>query len=703
MVSMPVCTIWRQLTPEGHQYSGISNTPFHKHMLDTTMKNYILPIVCIVAKLVRHSWLEVEDFNFAIADLIDALQEEAEESQAIEQLHKLLLKMWTTTWPKWPDMTRITDPTEAGLALLTLNQDGSFKEPKDMTKIIARLEYCMRLTFLKEIRARADSRDDTTEATACDALQPWFTEKTYSTFARLRSLQHKACTIAYETMGLPQIWWTDTETWSTLKYKGNPISFPDLCSMFRDIEEDLVSTWENKILRGLALRADYDSLADDLTNKDVGYSFLFDVRNECFRDRTRLVQAIVKGQNPFSHFLLRQGGELTWNHAALRGWLQDYAELQKLLLLRAEMLSGAPSRGTELTAMTYRNVQTRSTRNLVVFGQHITLLTQYSKTTALTGQEKLVPHGLDAITSDILIQDLVIARPFAQLAAKICFNDESIVQLYRDLIFVNFNKKFTSEDLSAVMAKYSLPRIQFALTIRPWRHVQTAWKRKFKCATDDITEADREEDVVEALQAGHNRTTENRLYGLSAQSLKGAAEDILPLFLQASKAWQERCQAMPGGRGLPYQKARAHMFKKSTMAARNLTQDHAIDQETMVENIAARVVERLTPMLTELMHGPRATSSADKQSSRSISPARFTTTQKGKQKETTAVDTDEDKDKEALPGEENMQAAIPSSIPGPAGELAFLPTRTCFFTQPHQNLTLAQSHARIRHKTQHQR
>lgn len=538
-------------------------------MLEGTMKNYIVPVVCILAMLLRNLWSpQVDDLNFLLSDLIEMLQENAQRAHIIQKVHAVLLKMWTTSWPTQSPSTTTTthaimDPTETGLALLTLNEDGSLKQPKDVTKIIAKLEYCMRLTFLKEIRASASTEVEQVSM-ACDALQPWFTEKNYSTFARLRSLQHRASAIAYDTMGLPHIWWTDTKDWMSLKYKGNSITFSDVRSIFQDIEQDLITVWEDKILRGLPLRVDYADadLVDDLTNKDVGYSFLFDAANTCFQDRSHLVRAIAEGQGNFSRFLLTQDEhseeELLpiWNHAALRGWLQDYAELQKLLLLRVEMLSGAPGRGTELTALTYRNTQTQTTRNLMMFGQHVTLLCQYSKTTALTGQDKLIPHGLDAITSDILIQDLAMARPFAQLAAKICFQDDQAVQLYKDMLFVNFNRLFTSKDLSVVMSKYSLPRIQFALTINPWRHIQTAWKRKFKCTTELITEMDKEEDV-EALQAGHTRATENRIYGLSTQSLAGAAEDVLPLFLQASISWQKHCQVVPGGKILSYQQARS--------------------------------------------------------------------------------------------------------------------------------------------------
>ncbi|KAF8417617.1 hypothetical protein L210DRAFT_3427928, partial [Boletus edulis BED1] len=643
---------------------GISNTPFHKHTLDTTLKQYIIPIVCLLAMLLRELWIGMEQENIVISKLEDLIEEDREPSCIIQQIHVVLIKLWTTHWRKVSDRPQhISDPTEAALALLTLNEDGSFKEPKDVTKIIAKLEYCMRLTFLKEIRARANAdRDNITEAIACDMLQPWFTKKTYSTFSRLRSLQHRASTIAYETMGLPRIWWTDTDNWTSLKYKGNSIAFPSICAMFQDMEDDLITTWENKVLRGLTLRVDYQDLVDDPTNTDIGYSFIFDSKNTCFRDRTRLVRAIVAGQGAFSSFLLQQDkeGELIWNHAALRGWLQDYAQLQKLLLVRAEMLSGAPTRGTELTAMIYRNIQTRPTRNLMIFGQHVTLLCQYSKMTAQMGHDKLIPHGLDAITSDVLIQDLVLARPFAQLAVKICFQDQGITQLYKDLLFVNFDRKFTSEDLSAVMSKYSLPHVHYALTINPWRHIQTAWRRKLKCAVEHIVEIDETEDV-EALQAGHTRRTENRIYGLSAESLVGAAEDVLPLFLQASTSWQEHCKVPPGGRSLPYNQART--VKEPTRGMHKSTTTYA-SKPTMVEDIVNKVVERLTPMLTELM---QAITNAPRQ-------ARLSHRQREKQRRTDSTASEDIRKEETDSAEEkeedtDLQTAIQASLARPpAGE-----------------------------------
>ncbi|KAI6016201.1 hypothetical protein EDC04DRAFT_2608529 [Pisolithus marmoratus] len=363
---------------------GISNMPFHRHQHDGTLKKYMHPLICFITMLL----------------LDDMLQEEASEQSCIlAQLHTMLLKVWTTPWSK-SKYHIVPDPTESCLALLTLNWDGSFKSTKEVTTLIAKFEYCMHLTFLREIRAHASAGDiEVDEEAACDALQPWFTKKNYSTFAQLCSLQHRASAISFSTMALPSIWWTDMEAWSTLSFKGNHIAFMDICEIFKDVEEALVATWENKVLKGLELREDYDQVVDDPSNKDVGYSFLFD---------------------------------------------------PGMLVSRTE---------------------------------HV---------------------------CNILIQNLALACPFAEIAVRICFADEEVSQLYHDHLFVNFDRLFTSNDLSTVMAKYSLPWVKFAMTINPWQHVQTTWKCKFKCAMDDVVEMDMEDDI-DALQAGHSHATENRV------------------------------------------------------------------------------------------------------------------------------------------------------------------------------------------------
>ncbi|KAG2741287.1 hypothetical protein P692DRAFT_20751447, partial [Suillus brevipes Sb2] len=188
------------------------------------------------------------------------------------------MSAWTTRW-KQTDENPIGDPTELCLALLTVQRDGSFKEAKEVTSIIAKDEYCMRASFLKEIRDRVAKGIAADEEAACNALEPWFTEKHNSTFSRLRSLQHRASSIAFTTRSLPRLWWTDTVHWHVMLYKGNRIDLEDVRKMLAKTEERLIEIWEKMATKGLKIRIDYQSIADDPTNRDVGYSFLTDPRN----------------------------------------------------------------------------------------------------------------------------------------------------------------------------------------------------------------------------------------------------------------------------------------------------------------------------------------------------------------------------------------------------------------------------------------
>ncbi|KAI6038203.1 hypothetical protein EDC04DRAFT_2604195 [Pisolithus marmoratus] len=314
--------------------SGISNTPFHKHLYKSTMKKYILPVVALLAMLIRQEYTgrPFSGSNNKLMDLLAVLHIDGSEGRdALPLIHEVLFEVWTTAWTPQEDR-EIVDPTERCLALLTLRQDGSFKEPHDVTGIIAKFEYCMRLTFLQEIHhcIQADPQSD--ELEHCMALENFFVEKTQYTFSRLWSLQHRASSLAYDTMSLPDVWWTDTKTWKSMLYRGDEIHFADLCKVFKETEAKLVQTWEEGILMGHDIRVEYDKIADDLINKDVGYSFLSDARNPQLTHRDQLVKKFLQDEATFAHFAMIREGTIVWNRSTLQAWLKSYAELQGLLL-----------------------------------------------------------------------------------------------------------------------------------------------------------------------------------------------------------------------------------------------------------------------------------------------------------------------------------------------------------------------------------
>ncbi|KAG2001639.1 helicase domain-containing protein [Coprinopsis cinerea AmutBmut pab1-1] len=222
----------------------------------------------------------------------------------------------------------------------------------------------------------------------------------------------------------------------------------------------------------------------------------------------------------------------------------------------------------------------------------------------MTGFDKVLPHSLDAVTSDLLIQDLAIARPFAELAANICFpNNPDVLRLYDTHLFVNINSAFTTEHLSDTLRLYTLKYLGVSTGTRDWRHFTSGYRHKICPGYEE--EKDREKEGIEslaALQAGHTRSTEMRLYGVSDSTVRGIAEDVMPNFLDKSTEWQVVVRVVPGGSLLPYRDARVEHFDALAAAGRIKSNyrgpqdDFATALEKKAAELEARLETRLEAM-----------------------------------------------------------------------------------------------------------
>jgi hypothetical protein len=352
-------------------------------------------------------------------------------------------------------------------------------------------------------------------------------------------------------------------------------------------------------------------MADDLSNTAVGYSFLVDPRNKSLHHHSvDLATAILSNPTLRQKFIVGQDPETcspVWNKTALRTWLHDYAKFESVQLCRVEMTGGAPGRGTELAAMNLCNTRTRPKRNLCMLGRHLSVLRMYHKSGALTGQDKLIPHALDGLTSDLLIQDLVLARPFACLAAKMCFPDQpAIHQLYRERLFINNGKDFQTSDLTSTMSRFTLAHVGIGLGVNAWRHISKAFKENLCNRMMEVLE-EGEEESVEAAQAGRRRETGHRIYGVSHDTLDGMAEDVLPLFLDCSTDWQKLLQVVPGGLGLSYHDARGEQFGELvksgviTLTTTNNNNNNNNNNLPDIDKLADTIVDRVTTKMERLI------------------------------------------------------------------------------------------------------
>lgn len=119
--------------------------------------------------------------------------------------------------------------------------------------------------------------------------------------------------------------------------------------------------------------------------------------------------------------------------------------------------------------------------------------------------------------------------------------------MYYDLAFMDYGKEFTSAKLTDAMAKTSFPVLNWDLKINAWRHINIAFKRKLCSKSYALLTDEESMSPAHALQSGHSVQTENRIYGLTSDSLIGATEDIMQVFLEASTEWQRIFGIVPGG------------------------------------------------------------------------------------------------------------------------------------------------------------
>lgn len=536
---------------------GLNNSPFARHQEAKSSQGYALTLKRLVAMLFRlhcesledddfvedkHPWMNANRLSLSLEELrtYSSHPEDYSADDIRCALGEVMSALWTTSWSSTEHIP-IADPTILFCAFLSLRHDGSYMPAKWITKIFAQLKYLMRLHVISCVAFAKDPLQQ------FKALQPWCTDcGELSTFSALCNWQHIATTIVMSEPSIPNLFWVDRKHWTKLTYAGHLITLEATRSMHEAIEKDLITCWEEKVLLGTQLRVDTSTLKENLGNRTPGYSFLTEPSNNLQQYRTLLFDSIQQSPSLHDRFIITKPSQRHWNQAALAQWLVDYAALSLLLLVRCEMLSGGPARGTELTSMLYCSSPEQPVRNLSLLDTYVMLLTTYSKTTSLSGLDRFIPHALDSVTADILVQSLIIARPFAILAMQTCYpHTPEHSNLYRSYLFVNNDRRFTTDDLSREMGRYSLQFLGHAHGIQTHRHMTVAWRRKLCPSATDILENEHE-DYVGAEQAGHSWAVEKKIYGVSMDALAGSSEDFLAVFLKASTNWQKAMKTVPG-------------------------------------------------------------------------------------------------------------------------------------------------------------
>lgn len=168
------------------------------------------------------------------------------------------------------------------------------------------------------------------------------------------------------------------------------------------------------------------------------------------------------------------------------------------------------------------------------------------------------------------------------------------------------SKLFTTDNISSSLSCLSLQHTNLKLTVNSWQHISIAFKHKHGQFAEDLIDLD-ENNSIDALQAGHSHATENQIYGLSPDALADASEDILPLFLDASKQLQLILHIIPSGHIIPYSEIHTKQFKdftnlgklgvKSIQTINKPSIPHAapLSEDKIVDSIVAKLGNEIFP------------------------------------------------------------------------------------------------------------
>ncbi len=245
---------------------------------------------------------------------------------------------------------------------------------------------------------------------------------------------------------------------------------------------------KKKSFLDLDLNAVYSNISDDVGCDSIGYCFLEDARNETFMVTywNSLREAILNSFTLSLEFLrtpvpaqIPEGWEPDWNHDHLTFWYIEYCCLSTLIPMLITVGAEMSCHETELICIHLRNVSGRR-RDLYYLSNRLVLMTQYNKMSSITGWETMMPYILNAYTSNLLLQRLIIADSFANLVVSLIYKDKpQVLHLHHIHLFLDMTEPFETSRFSQILLKFRKRALHIPMGFQCWRHFSIALRCKF--------------------------------------------------------------------------------------------------------------------------------------------------------------------------------------------------------------------------------
>jgi hypothetical protein len=335
----------------------------------------------------------------------------------------------------------------------------------------------------------------------CKELHYWVAEGNPTPFNSLREVMHLASAVALATGSAPKAMWK-VGGYEELTVDGTTITMAELRAFIRNLICD-ASNLLDDLLMGMARRTDSDlPLHDNLSNKDVGYSFLTDRRNANFDSVTQL----FKQAHLWSRYVDGiTDGKLRWKVSPCLAYLAKCETLQELLFVLIHVTSGQPARASELATFKICNTDHRI-RNVYLVHGEVVIIQHYTKSNSQTGHDDFIPRLLPKEVGQLLINYLMAVRPMERLFAMATWMDEQAAGALFTHLFVANERQTSGKDLRLAFEQQTSKAFQEKFPISKYRHMAIAIDRAH------VRNPEVNLDHIGDKQAAHSSKTAERIY-----------------------------------------------------------------------------------------------------------------------------------------------------------------------------------------------
>lgn len=465
--------------------------------------------------------------------LLDALAGESKDTQ-LEAMQRFLQSVLRQTVRG----RKFESPMLHFLAVFSIDEEsGRLREANDFSYMLAGIVYCVRVLMVEDIlpAASRDVQSAEDDAAFLKLRRKHLADGGFSPMSKMLSLLAYGKYIALNHQNGGSLFWDGDEV---ALFRGRRIVIADFRTMIDTIisrAEDLLWSELMWTSSGGRFTLALDDLVDDVTLSRRGFSFLDDPANRLTDTRRQMwekMQAHPDGRK------MRQDGQ--WRLRAVRKYLRAVDRFRELLLFCIHLTGGQPGRGTEVTAIRFKNGFLQDRNVFVIRGQMV-VVTRYHKSQSQFDKPKVIPRFLPWRVGQLLGIYLAYVVEMAQFL-RIEIGGVG----FSEHLWEGEGGVWETDRLTKVLKQHTQEHLGTSLTTLEYRHVAIFIGRKvvgegfargFNEGAEEVEEAEVEEDDPLEMSAGRGAAVGANRYSVSIDIIKHLSSRTLEVFRPLSEGW----------------------------------------------------------------------------------------------------------------------------------------------------------------------